>query len=47
MTHPDEDSRSRGDGIVMATDPEAFVELPDDELIAKLLDPELVAWLKA
>ncbi|MEO8673524.1 MAG: VWA domain-containing protein, partial [Tahibacter sp.] len=24
-------------GIVMATDPEAFVELPDDELIAKLL----------
>jgi len=34
-------------GIVMATDPEAFVELPDDELIAKLLDPELVAWLKA
>lgn len=34
-------------GIVMATDPEAFVELPDDELIAKLLGPELVAWLKA
>ena len=34
-------------GIVMATDPEAFVELPDDELIAKLLGPELVEWLKA
>ena len=33
-------------GIVMATDPEAFVELPDDELIAKLLGPQLVDWLK-
>lgn len=34
-------------GIVMATDPEAFVNLPDDELIAKLLGRELVDWLKA
>ena len=34
-------------GIVMATDPEAFVNLPDDELIAKLLGTELVNWLKA
>jgi hypothetical protein len=34
-------------GIVMATDPEAFVELPDDELIGKLLVPELVDWLKS
>ena len=33
-------------GIVMATDPEEFANLPDEELIAKLLDPELVAWLK-
>lgn len=33
-------------GIVMATDPEAFANLPDDKLIAKLLDPELVGWLK-
>lgn len=34
-------------GIVMATDPEAFVNLPDDQLIAKLLGRELVDWLKA
>lgn len=34
-------------GIVMATDPEAFVNLPDDALIAKLLGRELVDWLKA
>lgn len=33
-------------GIVMATDPEEFANLPDEQLIAKLLDPELVAWLK-
>ena len=33
-------------GIVMATDPEAFVELPDDQLISKLLGRELVDWLK-
>ena len=33
-------------GIVMATDPEEFVELPDEELIEKLLVPELVAWLR-
>lgn len=33
-------------GIVMATDPEAFANLPDEALIAKLLDPELVGWLK-
>lgn len=33
-------------GIVMATDPEAFVNLPDDELIGKLLGKELVDWLK-
>lgn len=36
----------RNTGIVMATDPEAFVELPDDELIDKLLVPELVGWLR-
>jgi len=33
-------------GIVMATDPEEFANLPDEQLIDKLLDPELVAWLK-
>ena len=33
-------------GIVMATDPEAFVKLPDDDLIGKLLGRELVEWLK-
>jgi hypothetical protein len=33
-------------GIVMATDPEAFVNLPDNELIDKLLGRELVDWLK-
>ena len=33
-------------GIVMATDPEVFVNLPDDELISKLLGRELVEWLK-
>lgn len=36
----------RNTGIVMATDPEEFVELPDDQLIDKLLVPELVGWLK-
>lgn len=36
----------RNTGIVMATDPEAFVNLPDEELIGKLLGEELVAWLK-
>lgn len=34
-------------GVVMATDPEAFVELPDEELMATLLVPELIEWLKA
>jgi len=34
-------------GLVMATDPEAFVNLSDDALIAKLLGDELVDWLKA
>lgn len=34
-------------GVVMASDPEAFVELPDDELMATLLVPELLEWLKA
>lgn len=33
-------------GFVMATDPEAFVNLPDNELIDKLLGRELVDWLK-
>ncbi len=33
-------------GIVMATDPEEFVGLPDDQLLDKLLQPELVNWLK-
>jgi len=37
----------RNTGLVMATDPEAFVNLPDDALIAKLLGRELVDWLKA
>jgi len=37
----------RNTGIVMATDPEAFVKLPDNELIAKLLGRELVDWLKS
>ena len=37
----------RNTGLVMATDPEAFVNLPDDALIAKLLGRELVEWLKA
>lgn len=34
-------------GIVMATDPEEFVNLPDEQLIGKLLGPELVDWLKS
>lgn len=33
-------------GIVMATDPEEFVELPDAELMKKLMVPELIEWLK-
>ncbi|GAB3374507.1 hypothetical protein GCM10027431_27130 [Lysobacter rhizosphaerae] len=33
-------------GVVMATDPEEFANLPDEKLVAKLLDPELVGWLK-
>jgi len=37
----------RNTGLVMATDPEAFVNLPDDALIAKLLGKELLDWLKA
>ncbi len=33
-------------GIVMATDPEEFVELSDRDLMQKLLVPELIEWLK-
>lgn len=39
-------ARFSNTGIVMATDPEQFVELPDEQLLAKLLVPELVEWLK-
>jgi hypothetical protein len=34
-------------GIVMATDPDKFVNLPDEELMKTLLVPELIEWLKA
>ncbi len=32
-------------GVVMATDPEEFVELPDEDLVAELLGTELCDWL--
>lgn len=39
--------RFKNTGVVIIRDLDAFVELSDEQLNARLLGPELIAWLKA
>ncbi|MDQ2668035.1 MAG: VWA domain-containing protein [Gemmatimonadota bacterium] len=39
--------RFKNTGVVIITDLDSFVDLSDDEMNARLLGPELLAWLKS